>query len=190
MSESLYGSGVPLWSGVPSPGLTWLQPSIPVGTQLPVPGVGFGPTMPGQFPLLQGQGLFNMAGAYSNPVMGPDASANTTAPALLAAVAMRRGQPLGPTNDQEIEDFFYDALEVFPGAGEVEVKSEGGRVTLTGRVQHKKLKRDVGEIGWATPGVNDVQNNLTITGRRRARGAGRESAGREQEQPSASRKPA
>jgi BON domain len=74
---------------------------------------------------------------------------------------------------------------VFPGAGEVEVRSEGGRVTLTGRVQHKKLKRDIGEIAWATAGVNDVQNNLTITGRRRARGAGRE-----QEQPSGARKPA
>ena len=188
MSESLYGSGVPLWAGVSSPGLTWLQPSIPAGPQLAGPGVGFGPTIQGQIPMLQGQGLYNnMTGAYSSPIMGPDASANTTAPALLAAIAVRRGQPLGPTNDQEIEDFFYDALEVFPGAGEVEVRSEGGRVTLTGRVQHKKLKRDIGEIGWATPGVNDVQNNLTITGRRRARATGRE---REQEQPSASRKPA
>jgi hypothetical protein len=141
--------------------------------------------MQGQMPIFQGPGLYNVAGAYPGPVMGPDASPNTTAPALLAAVAMRRGQPLGPTNDQEIEDFFYDALEVFPGAGEVEVRSEGGRVTLTGRVQHKKLKRDIGEIAWATAGVNDVQNNLTITARRRARGAGRE-----QEQPSATRKPA
>jgi hypothetical protein len=149
------------------------------------PGMGFAPTMQGQIPMFQGPGLFNMAGAYSNSVMSPDASANTTAPALIAAVAIRRGQPLGPTNDQEIEDFFYDALEVFPGAGEVDVRCEAGRVTLTGRVQHKKLKRDIGEIAWATPAVNDVQNNLTITARRRARGAGKE-----QEQPSAARKSA
>jgi hypothetical protein len=116
---------------------------------------------------------------------GQDMSANTTAPALLAAIALRRGQPLGPTNDQEIEDLLYDALELFPGAGEVEVRSEGGRITLTGRVQHKKLKRDVGEIAWATPGVTDLQNNLTITARRRARGGSRE-----QDQPTAARKPA
>ena len=185
MSETLYGSGVPLWSGVPSSGMAWPQPPIPIGNQLVGPGVGLAPAMPGQMPMFQGPGLFNVANPYSSPVMGPDASANTTAPALLAAVAMRRGQPLGPTNDQEIEDFFYDALEVFPGAGEVEVKSESGRITLTGRVQHKKLKRDIGEIAWATAGVNDVTNNLTITGRRRTRGAGRE-----QEQPSAARKTA
>ena len=186
MSETLYGSGVPLWSGVPSSGMAWPQPPIPFGGQLAGPGVGFAPTMQGQMPMFQGPGLFNLASPFaSSPVMGPDASANTTAPALLAAVAIRRGQPLGPTNDQEIEDFFYDALEVFPGASEVEVRAEGGRITLTGRVQHKKLKRDIGEIAWATAGVNDVQNNLTITGRRRARGAGREP-----EQPSAVRKPA
>jgi hypothetical protein len=135
--------------------------------------------------MLQGQGPFTVPAAYASPVMGPDMSANTTAPALVAAVAMRRGQPLGPTNDQEIEDFFYDALEVFPGAAEVDVRAESGRITLTGRVQHKKLKRDIGEIAWATPGVNDVQNNLTITARRRARGTARE-----QEQASTSRKSA
>jgi len=96
------------------------------------------------------------------------------------AYAQEAGMPLAA-----FEDFFYDALEAFPGAGEVDVRCEAGRMTLTGRVQHKKLKRDIGEIGWNTPGVNDVQNNVTITGRRRSRGAGRE-----QEPPSASRKPA
>ena len=38
------------------------------------------------------------------------------APSLLAAVAMRRGQPQGPTNDHEVEDFIYDAFELLPGA--------------------------------------------------------------------------
>jgi BON domain len=184
MSEPLYGSGVPVWSAQ-SPGYGWVQPQIPVGTQLAAPTIGFGPTVPAQAPMLQGQGPFTVPAAYSGPVMGPDVSANTTAPALLAAVAIRRGQPLGPTNDQEIEDFFYDALEVFPGAAEVEVRSESGRITLTGRVQHKKLKRDIGEIAWATPGVNDVHNNLTITARRRPR-----AAARDQEPSGASRKPA
>jgi hypothetical protein len=136
-------------------------------------------------PLTGFQGPFASPAVYSAPVIGQEVPSGTTAPAVLAAVAIKRGQPLGPTNDQEIEDFIYDALELFPGASEVEVRSEGGRVTITGRVQHKKLKRDVGEIAWATPAVNDVQNNVTITARRRTRGAGRE-----QEQASATRKPA
>jgi hypothetical protein len=109
-----------------------------------------------------------------------------TAPALLGAVAMKRGQPSGPTNDQEIEDFLYDALELLTGTNEVEVRCEGGRVTLTGSVPHKRLKRDVGEIAWAIPTVNDVQNNVSIATRRRSR-----SSPREAEPPNtASRKPA
>jgi hypothetical protein len=86
---------------------------------------------------------------------------------LLALVAMRRGQPMGPTNDNEIEEFIYDALEYLPASNEVEVRVDGGRATLTGSVPHKRLKRDVGEIAWAIPAINDVQNNLTITARRR-----------------------
>jgi hypothetical protein len=102
-------------------------------------------------------------------LMGLDPTAGITAPALLAAVAMRRGQPQGPTNEQEVEDFIYDALELLPGASDVEVRWEGGKVTLSGTVQHKRVKRDVGEIAWAIPGLNDVQNNVTITSRRRTR---------------------
>ena len=101
-------------------------------------------------------------------------TAGIPAPALLAAVAMRRGQPQGPTNDHEVEDFIYDAFELLPGAADVEVRCEGGRATLTGNVQHKRTKRDIGEIAWAIPALNDVQNNVTITSRRRTRGTGRE----------------
>ena len=81
---------------------------------------------------------------------------------------------MGPTNDQELEDFMYDALELLPGTSDVEVRCEGGRITLTGSVQHKRLKRDTGEIAWTIPGTNDVQNNVTIATRRRARGAARD----------------
>jgi hypothetical protein len=95
--------------------------------------------------------------------------------AVLAAVAMRRGQPQGPSNDQEVEDFLYDALELLPGTSDVEVRYDTGRVTLTGSVHHKRIKRDVGEIAWAIPSVNDVQNNVLIASRRRTRtGSGRE----------------
>jgi osmotically-inducible protein OsmY len=95
---------------------------------------------------------------------------------------VRRGQPQGPANDQEIEEFIYDALELLPGTNDVEVRAEGGRVTLTGGVQQKRLKRDVGEIAWAIPSVSDVMNNVNIATRRRSRATGREA---ESQQPSA-----
>ena len=90
---------------------------------------------------------------------------------LVAAVAMRRGQPQGPTTDQEVEEIIYDTLEFFSGASDVEVRCEGGRVTLSGTVSHKRLKRDIGEIAWAIPTLNDVANNITIAPRRRTRAA-------------------
>ena len=40
---------------------------------------------------------------------------------------------------------------------------------LTGSVPQKRLKRDIGEVAWAIPNVNDVQNNVTIAARRRSR---------------------
>jgi len=137
----------------------------------------YGPSLIGAFPFAPGP--------LASPLVGPvgaDAMVGVTAPSLLAAVAMRRGQPHGPANDQEAEEFLYDALELLPGAADVEIRCEGGRVTLTGNVQHKRVKRDVGEIAWAIPGLNDVQNNVTITSRRRTRPAG----GREAETPSVS----
>ena len=108
------------------------------------------------------------------PFFAPEISATVTAPALLAAVALRRGQPAGPTNDQEIEEFIYDTLDLLPGTNEIEVRSEAGRTTLTGTVHQKRLKHDAGEIAWAIPAVTDVQNNVTIVTRRRSRPAGRE----------------
>jgi hypothetical protein len=108
--------------------------------------------------------------------------------ALVAAVAVRRGRPQGPANDHEIEDFIYEVFEFVSGAGEVEVRCEGGRVTLSGPVFHKRIKHDVGEIVWALPVVNDVQNNVTLTTRRRSRLPNR---GDSEGQPSvATRKPA
>src|SRR5262249_53967781 len=115
-------------------------------------------------------GLNPLSGIIAPIAMDP----GLPAASLLAVVAARRGQPQGPTTEQEVEDFIYDALELLPGAAEVEVRCESGRATLTGTVQHKRVKRDAGEIAWAIPALNDVQNNVTITSRRRARAAGRE----------------
>ena len=100
----------------------------------------------------------------------PVGSAST----LVAAVAVRRGQPNGPTTDQEAEELIYDTLELFPGASDVEVRCEAGRVTLSGSVSHKRLKRDIGEIAWSIPSLVDVMNTVTITSRRRTRGFARE----------------
>ena len=110
-----------------------------------------------------------------------------SAPLLGAAVAMRRGQPQGPTTDQEVEEVLYDTLELFSGANEVDVRCEGGRVTLSGTVSHKRLKRDLGEIAWAIPTLNDVANNIAIAPRRRTRAFARE---REAEPAAAGRKQA
>ena len=93
---------------------------------------------------------------------------------LVAAVAVRRGQPNGPTTDQDVEELIYDTLELLPGASEVEARCEGGRVTLSGTVSHKRLKRDIGEVAWSIPSLVDVMNTVTITSRRRARGFSRE----------------
>jgi hypothetical protein len=45
---------------------------------------------------------------------------------------------------------------------------------LTGSVPHKRLKRDIGELAWAVPGINDVNNTVTITTRRRSRAFARD----------------
>jgi BON domain len=187
MIEPFFGSSAPMWSGVPSPGFAWPAPSTlgsrTVGSA--VPGFGLPPLVtPVSFP----QGFNGVVASPADPfgygapgmpgvisaLAGPDVLNGPPARALVAAIALRRGQPMGPANDQEIEEFIYDAFDVLLGTNDVEVRVDGGRATLTGSVAHKRLKRDVGEIAWAIPGIADVHNNVTIVGRRRSR-AGRES---------------
>jgi hypothetical protein len=192
MNEPLFGSGAPMWTAAPpiigyqvpfgagsplSPALFGGSTGVAggVGVANGIGGTNVGtPSVPPQvapaYTYANGQTL---APSDSSAVMiGLRANAITgmvSAPSLLAAVAMRRGQPLGPTNDQEIEDIIYDVLELLPGTTEVEVRCESGRATLSGTVQQKRAKRDIGEIAWAIPAVQDVQNNVTITARRRTR---------------------
>jgi BON domain len=195
MAEPLFGPASQLWSSMPGPSTGFMQgppgsrPLGPLG--MPFGGgimAGPNPNPIQGDPYAMGGNMVNTgqfsAGLSAAIVPGPvgsfpafsgaEIAVGVAAPALLAAVAMRRGQPLGPTNDQETEDFIYDALDLLPGATDVEVRCEGGRATITGTVPHKRLKRDVGEIAWAIPSLNDVQNNITITARRRSRGQGRE----------------
>jgi osmotically-inducible protein OsmY len=137
-----------VWGTLPSPGFGWTATAIPAGSRGAVPAPAFTTA--------------EIPGA-------------PTAGTVVAAVALRRGQPAGPTTDAEIEDFLYDVLDLIPGTAEVEVRCENGRATISGNVPHKRQKRDVGEIAWAIPSVNDVQNSVTITARRRPHASGRDS---------------
>jgi BON domain len=204
MIEPLFGSAPLNWAGSPSPTFGWFQtlPSLgtraastmsdiamsPQLTQGP-PAQSFGLGMPPAPGLAIANSLPPEAYAHALPFSSLTFAGSPimTAPALLTAIAIKRGQPSGPTTDQEIEDFLYDALEFLSGTNEVEVRCEGGRVTLTGSVPLRRLKRDVGEIAWAIPTINDVQNNVTIATRRRGRSSGREA---EQHSGTASRKTA
>lgn len=188
MPEPIYGSVAPLWPSTTPPTFGWFQPQMAAPNR-PGPLLGFGAAPGTPYPnggLTPGyaagpQTTLPATGPAFSGLVGPDIAVGMTAPALLTTVAMRRGQPLGPTNDQEIEDFIYDVLDLLPGAVEVEVRCESGRATLTGSVPHKRVKRDIGEIAWAIPGVADVQNNLALSTRRRSRASTRE---REPESPS------
>jgi hypothetical protein len=183
MTQALFGSVTPGWTGM-SPGYMWPAFGTPFGGAESSPMAGQVP-MGGYIPT-GGQGQFSQpmpswgnssAGVPMAPVpLGTPfvVPGGITAPALMAAIAMRRGQPNGPGSDQDVEELLYDAIELLPSAGEVEVRCEGGRVSLTGSVPHKRVKRDVGELAWAIPGINDVNNSIAIATRRRARAFARE----------------
>ena len=194
--EALYGSASPMWASVPSAGFAFKHPVS----------VGNGPIAAPTFRRVTDRRRSRAARrrAFSNvpPVsrrrtptgtapnlvtFAPQGPAGLTASSLLMAIALRRGQPQGPANDQEVEEFIYDALELLPGAADVEVRCEGGRVTLTGSVPHKRVKHDVGEIAWAIPALHDVQNNVTIASRRRARASDRDTES-PQSEPAGSRR--
>jgi len=192
MNETIFGSGTPVWTAMPSIGLAYQPMNVsnrpiapPLFSSTVIPGgIGGGLTGAGlsaqQSPAGSGYVAPYPFASPASALPGHDTNGWVTATSLLTAVAQRRGQPQGPVNDHEVEDFIYDALDLLPGTTDVEVRSENGRVTLTGVVQHKRTKRDVGEIAWALPGLQDVQNNVSITSRRRGR------AGREAEPPAAS----
>jgi BON domain len=191
MAEPVFGPASQFWPAMPGPAYGFMQSPMPLGSR-PLqgatlfggnPGMVQTPNPTGADPYMMsnmGNPTANVSTGLSAAIIpgpigsfptftGTEIAIGVTAPALLTAVAMRRGQPLGPTNDQEIEDFIYDALDLLPGASDVEVRCENGKATVTGTVPHKRLKRDVGEVAWAIPALNDVQNNITVAARRRSR---------------------
>ena len=183
MIQAPFGSTTPGWPVMPSPAFAWSQPPMAMGAPS-----GLAPSFTAPDPMaphtfswpgnIASTGPAIAPPPLSTPLVLPD---GVTAPVLMAAIAMRRGLPQGPTNDHDVEELLYDAMELLPGSSDVEVRCEGGRVTLTGNVPHKRIKRDLGELAWAIPAINDVQNTVTITGRRRSRPFGRE--GEQQPQP-------
>ena len=182
MVEPLFAPVSQFWPAIPAPAVGFVQAPMasahrPFGTMMSAGMPTQGPTSGGALSSAQASNPMPLDPyAFAGGVMPTvpalttsEIAVGVTASALLTAVAMRRGQPLGPTNDQEIEDFISDAFDLLPGTNDVEVRVEGGRATLTGSVPHKRLKRDVGEIAWTIPTLNDVQNNVTVTQRRRSR---------------------
>lgn len=182
MMEPLFGSSAPTMWAAPLAGIGYQAPMTvgngPLSPQLfgsrpavPPPSPTPAATYP-QTPNLNAGFVFPVdPSAVLIGVRNEAVTGMVSAPSLLTAVALRRGQPQGPATDQEVEDFIYDALDLLPGAADVEVRCESGRVTLTGSVQQKRVKRDVGEVAWAIPAIQDVQNNVTIASRRRTRPA-------------------
>ncbi|MCZ7570169.1 MAG: BON domain-containing protein [Ardenticatenaceae bacterium] len=80
----------------------------------------------------------------------------------------------GLPTDEEMEEMIYDSIDddpLIPWDADIEVKVETGQVTLTGSVPNKMIKHAAGQDAWWITGVTDVNNNITVTGRRRARGA-------------------
>jgi hypothetical protein len=196
MMEALFGSPAQLWTTPFAPGFVMPPPfQQPIGFA----GSAIGTTNLGAVPVLgttsamtsatRGPTHLNAVATAPYPLYpilanpaaltGTDIATGVPVASLLATVALRRGQPQGPSNDQEVEDFIYEALELLPGTSDVEVRCDSGRATLSGVVHHKRIKHDVGELAWAIPGLIDVQNNVTIASRRRARAA----SGRELEVP-------
>ncbi len=179
--EPLYGSASPMWAAAPSAGFAVQAPGSVGNEPIAAPIFGASPitafagVSPGVQNFPPAIAPSSSYGYGANVVtIAPPIPAGLTAASLLTAIALRRGQPQGPANDQEAEEFIYDALELLPGAADVEVRCDGGRATLTGSVPQKRVKHDVGEIAWAIPALNDVQNNVTIASRRRARTSGRD----------------
>jgi len=76
----------------------------------------------------------------------------------------------GTRSDEEIRNELYDALDEdpqIPYDTDIDVEINDGVVTLTGIVRSRYIKMAAGNCAWMTPGVQDVNNNLTVTGRRR-----------------------
>jgi len=78
----------------------------------------------------------------------------------------------GLPTDQEITEMIYDQMDVdplIPYDADINVDVDAGVVTLTGTVPDKAAKHAAGDDAWWVPGVDDVNNQITVSGRHRYR---------------------
>ncbi len=78
----------------------------------------------------------------------------------------------GLPTDEEIAEMIYDQLDVdplIPYDADINVDVDAGTVTLTGTVPDKAAKHAAGDDAWWIPGVDDVKNELQVSGRHRYR---------------------
>lgn len=142
---------------------------------------------PSAFPGMIGPGMMN-PGMMAPGMFGPGLMAPWVAPNAFnwwGATPTQLGWGLGggrrwggsytpqfmvsglPT-DNEIVEMIYDAIDedpLIPYDAPIDVNSDAGTVTLTGDVMSKEIKHAAGDDAWFIPGVIDVRNDLTVTGR-------------------------
>ena len=172
MIPAVFGSVTPNWTGI-SPGLTW--PGLGASS---LSSVDSGPsTVPG--------GSYGLAGGFGQPAPWLGPGRRTARHSVRDPRRRHRSRAVGGDRDETRPasgpDQRAGRRRVHlrrPRAAvwrrRIEVRCEGGRVSLTGSVPHKRFKRDAGEIAWAIPGISDVNNTITITARRRSRAFSRE----------------
>ncbi len=79
----------------------------------------------------------------------------------------------GLPTDNEITEMVYDAIDadpIIPFDADINVDCDAGKVTLTGTVSNKEIKHAAGDDAWWIPGVDDVDNQITVVPRRAAAG--------------------
>jgi len=159
MVEMTFGSGSPMWTTMPSVGLPYQ--SMGLGG-FPVSTPAFAsPFLPGGGGSISAQGA-SAPGGLSTAAYGYNGSAPGAQPNLT-------GTGFAATHP------FASNPWASQFAGEAGVVTASSLLALVaGSVQHKRTKHDIGEIAWAIPVLHDVQNNVSITSRRRGRAASRE----------------
>src|SRR5262249_25861277 len=151
MTEPFFAPRPQLWSTVPVPGYSYFQTipathpmgpaaSSPLGvSQTPFAAVLPSAPIAGNASSADPTQSLSGSWAVAAPPIGigmpvltaPDFATGVTAPALLATVAVRRGQPMGPTNDHETEDFISDALDLLAGDDDARMRCPAAGARLT-----------------------------------------------------------
>ena len=190
MAEPLFGTAPPIWSAVPFPGPAWFQTPVAGGRPIAegiVNPQGFAAGLQGAIIGPQGQGALGNGMVSGIPMPGPSFSPCWSARGPSGYGRRRYGNCAGAGGRFETgaagradERSGNRGLPLRRARSPAWIERRGvrcdaGRTMLTGTVSQKGLKRDIGEIAWAIPGIKDVQNNITIAPRRRSRAQNRDS---------------